>query len=80
MKWSYVLVLGFAILAACQTKPTKIDTALVGAVHGFLPPPLWNESMQNLKQKLVVLQPNICDEKKSTSPIVKHSWQSKSTV
>ncbi len=53
----------FAFLS-CQAGPTKSDLGPGGAKHGFLPPPLLNESMQNLKRDLIILQPYIFDKKK----------------
>ena len=49
MRIFHYMFIGIAAMVACQAKPTKTDTTLGGTEHGFLPPPIWNESMQNLK-------------------------------
>lgn len=62
------MIFGFSALLACQAQPTKTGTVLGGTEHGFLPPPILKESMQNLKQNLVMLQPYIFDQKKFNKP------------
>ncbi|MBC7458927.1 MAG: hypothetical protein H7235_11650 [Bdellovibrionaceae bacterium] len=50
-----ILFVSCVALLACQSKPTKTNTI----DYGFMPPPLWNSSMQNMKQNMITLQPYI---------------------
>lgn len=43
-------------LVSCQSPPTKTNADRGGPEHGFLPPPVWTASMQNLKQDMIALQ------------------------
>jgi hypothetical protein len=56
------------VLASCQSPPTKTDANNGGAEHGFLPPPVWNATMQNLKQDIIGLQHYIFDKKQFENP------------
>ena len=47
--------LSLIVLSACQNKPTKTEAV----DDGFMPPPIWNSSMQNMKQTMISLQPYI---------------------
>lgn len=51
------LFLFFAAGFACQSLPTKSDSQPGGPEHGFLPPPVWNVSMQSMKEQLIKLEP-----------------------
>ena len=55
MKSFILIFISCIALNACQSKPTKTDPV----DYGFMPPPLWNSSMQNMKQNMITLQPYI---------------------
>ncbi len=64
MKTRFIFILIGATLLACQAKQTQTNFKPGGLEHGFVPPPVLNESMQNLKRDLIVLQPYIFDRSK----------------
>ncbi|MFZ3229111.1 MAG: hypothetical protein WA160_02815 [Pseudobdellovibrio sp.] len=55
-------------LVSCNSSPTKTDLVLGGPEQGFLPPPVWKSSMQNLKKDLITLQPYFFDKVKFNDP------------
>ncbi len=59
MKYLFLSFSTIIILIACQSKPTKTDSVPGGLEDGFLPPPVWNASMQNLKRDMLTLEPYI---------------------
>lgn len=62
-----ILILGLVVVS-CQSRPTKTDNVPGGAPQGFLPPPVWNQSMQNLKQDMLTLEPYIFDSVEFSNP------------
>ncbi len=56
------------ILFGCQSQPTHSDYQEGGADQGFLPPPVWNATMQNLKQDMISIQHFIFDQQQFESP------------
>ncbi|OFZ31085.1 MAG: hypothetical protein A2622_00330 [Bdellovibrionales bacterium RIFCSPHIGHO2_01_FULL_40_29] len=71
MKIFVAIIVIISTLLSCQGKPTRTDYEAGGSQQGFLPPPVWNDSMQNLKRDLVMLQPYIFDKKKFNDPVNK---------
>lgn len=68
MKYLIFLFLGIVGLLACQNKPTKTAWQPGGAEQGFLPPPVWNASMQSLKQSMIVLEPYVFNKEQFSDP------------
>lgn len=64
MKSTSMLILVGATLLACQAKQTQTDFKPSGSEHEFVSSPVLNESMQNLRRDLIVLQPYIFDKNK----------------
>ncbi len=68
MRARSIIILFSLIYVSCQSRPTKTDYVNGGVEHGFLPPPVWNQSMQNLKQDMLTLEPYIFDSVEFSSP------------
>ncbi|MBC7420333.1 MAG: hypothetical protein H7328_06345 [Bdellovibrio sp.] len=76
MKTSVVIFLSVIALTSCQSKPTNLEDTPGGDTYGFLPPPVWNASMQNLKQDMLTLEPFIFDKARFIDP-ANHEFLSK---
>lgn len=63
-----IIFISILSVLACQSPPTKSVNVNGGVQHGFLPPPVWNASMQNLKQHMVNLEPYIFDKAQFNDP------------
>lgn len=68
MKSKFQVLLILFIFIGCQSKPTKTDFIPGGTDQGFLPPPVWNASMQNLKQDMISVQHYIFDKEQFEKP------------
>lgn len=68
MKITVQVLLILLLAISCQNKPTKTDFVEGGAEQGFLPPPVWNSSMQNLKQEMLSIQHFIFDKEQFENP------------
>jgi hypothetical protein len=68
MKTQFQIFLALIFISACQSKPTQTDFVPGGAEQGFLPPPVWNASMQNLKQDMISIQHFIFDQAEFEKP------------
>ncbi len=60
--------IGLIILVSCQNTPTQTDQINGGPEQGFLPPPVFNASMQNLKTHMIELQHYVFDKKQFEDP------------
>lgn len=68
VKLNLIMVISLLAVISCQNPPTKTDAENGGPEHGFLPPPVLNASMQNLKQDMIGLQHYIFDKKQFEKP------------
>lgn len=68
MRFKFQIYFILFVLMACQSKPTKTDYVNGGPEQGFLPPPVWNASMQNLKQDMISVQHFIFDKEQFEKP------------
>lgn len=64
-----IVLLFFLLLAyACQHSATTTEPVSVAEPHGFLPPPLFNATMQNMQKELFALEPYIFARSKFNDP------------